>query len=295
MNLDCFYSSLGVLIVPDYKIQCISKIRNLTGNHISLYKYIKRLHICNLKVGGSNLKRLKTAFIYVLLALFLSCQSVQIKTANPNMPINAYLDGGKSTVGVILCHGRGQYPTWRVVDPLRKGIHEQLGYHTLSLQMPTADVDWHVYRNYFPNAYKRIGVAIQVLRNEKGVETIYLMGHGMGSWIAAGYLSENSESNISGFIGVGIRYYNAKPIDSRMTLQIAMQKSPHLKVLDVYGDGGEGIDAFYAKNRSFLVSDRYKQILIPGADHQFFTGEKEMVSEVINWLKEQETLTEPSS
>ncbi|MFC1862740.1 alpha/beta hydrolase [Thermodesulfobacteriota bacterium] len=167
-------------------------------------------------------------------------------------------------------------------------VFTSMGYHTLSLQMPTADVDWRVYKKYFPDAYKLIGTAIQVLRNEKGVETIYLMGHGMGSWIAAGYLSENPESEISGFIGVGIRYYNARPNDSRMTLLIAMQKSPALKVLDVYGDGGEGIDAVLAKKRSFLISDRYKQVLIPGADHQFFTGEKKMVNEVVNWLKEQQ-------
>jgi len=49
---------------------------------------------------------------------------------------SAYLDGGTSKIGLILCHGRGAYPTWKVVDPLRKKINERLGYHTLSLQMP---------------------------------------------------------------------------------------------------------------------------------------------------------------
>jgi len=83
------------------------------------------------------MRNIRTVFMFTCISFFLSWQSLQIKTDNPNMPSNAYLDGGQSTVGVILCHGRGEYPTWRVVNPLRKGIHKQLGYHTLSLQMPT--------------------------------------------------------------------------------------------------------------------------------------------------------------
>jgi pimeloyl-ACP methyl ester carboxylesterase len=233
------------------------------------------------------MKKLEMVLVFTLISLFLSCQSLQIKTDNPNMPANAYLDGGTSTVGVILCHGRGQHPTWRVVNPLRKGIHEQLGYHTLSLQMPTGGNDWRSYKKYFPDAYKRIEAAIQVLRNEKGVRTIYLMGHSMGSRMATGYLSENPESNVSGFIGVGVVNSGGIPLDSLTNLKIALRKSPDLKVLDVYGDGGDGEDAKGAKARSFLVSDRYRQVMIPGADHQFLSGEKQMVNAVINWLKEQ--------
>ena len=203
------------------------------------------------------------------------------------MPSNAYLDGGESKIGVILCHGRGQYPTWRVVDPLRKTINQQLGYHTLSIQMPTGNVGFREYVMFFPDAYKRIEAAIKVLRNEKGVETIYLMGHSMGTRMASGYLANFPESRVAGFIGVGIRVYGEGDLDTINNLNIAMRKSPDLQIVDVYGDGGDRIDAQHALPRAHLVSDRYKQILIPGADHQFHSGEKQMIGVVIKWLKEQ--------
>lgn len=229
----------------------------------------------------------KNAAILVLafITLSLSCRPASIKTDNPYIPFNAYLDGGSSTVGVILCHGRGQYPTWMVVNPLRIGIHKALGYHTLSLQMPVDNVAWDMYGGLFPDAYKRIDAAIQVLQRQKGVKTIYLMGHSMGSRMATGYLSDNPQSKVAGFIGVGIRNSGEDPLDSLKNLQAALQKSPGLKVLDVYGDGGDGKDARHAQERSSLVSDRYRQLLIPGADHRFHFGEKEMVHAVINWLK----------
>ena len=233
------------------------------------------------------MKKLTIAMVAILVGFLLSCQTAQVKTDKPNMPSNAYLDGGTSTVGVILCHGRNQQPTGGVVDPLRRGIHAQLGYHTLSLQMPAVGSERPPYNKFFPEAYKRIDDAVQFLRNEKRVRTMYLMGHSLGSRMATGYLAEHNEASISGFIGVGVRIGGDVPVNSLMNLKIAMQKSPVLKVVDVYGDGGDGIDAKQARRRSFLVGDRYQQILIPGADHRFDSGEKQMVEAVVNWLKAQ--------
>ena len=44
--------------------------------------------------------------------------------------------GKESKVGVILAHGQGLDPDSQVVGPLRKSINQELGFHTLSLQMP---------------------------------------------------------------------------------------------------------------------------------------------------------------
>jgi hypothetical protein len=76
----------------------------------------------------------------VFAAVLLVRHSVQ--AAEPSG--SACLDGGASKVGVILCHGQNQYPTWKVVDLLRKGIHEQLGCHTLSLQTGLPPSSWGV-------------------------------------------------------------------------------------------------------------------------------------------------------
>ena len=225
-----------------------------------------------------------TNYIFLLVSAILlgACQSSSVKTNDPDMPSNAYLDGKDSTIGVVLCHGRGQYPTWLVVDPLRRGLNEELGYHTLSIQMPTGDVNWKEYEAFFPDAHKRIAAAIRYLKDIKKVKKVYLMGHSMGSRMATSFLADNPNSGIAGFIGVGIRNGGDAPLDSDSNLRAVT-----IPVLDVYGDGGDGKDADHADDRSDMESNRYKQVLISDADHKFTQHEKEMVNAVTSWLKEQ--------
>ncbi|UCH54136.1 MAG: alpha/beta fold hydrolase [Pseudomonadota bacterium] len=216
--------------------------------------------------------------------LLASCQTV--RSNDPNMPANAYLEGKGPPVGVVLCHGRGQHPTWYVVDPLRKGINEQLGYHTLSIQLPTGSVSWSDYGRYFPEAHRNIAAAVRYLKEEKKVEKVYLMGHSMGSRMATSYLAENPNSGVTGFIGVGMRNGGSAPLDSNSNL-----RGVSLPVLDVYGDGGDAADAVdavaRARTRADILGKTYQQVLIPGADHQFSGHEKEMVLAVVTWLKAQ--------
>lgn len=227
--------------------------------------------------------RMNKLFIILAFVLaLLACQSNQVKTDDPNMPDHAFLDGKDSKVGIVLCHGRGKYPTWLVVDPLRKGINQQLGYHTLSIQMPTGENNWRDYEALFPTAYKSIAAAVRYLKTEKAVEKVYLMGHSMGSRMASAFLADNPTSGIDGFIGVGIRNGGGAPLDSDSNL-----RSVKIPVLDVYGDGGDGKDADHADTRADMASKRYQQVLIPGADHKFSQHEKEMVAAVVAWLKQQ--------
>ena len=220
-------------------------------------------------------------FIATLITL-IGCQSNSVKSTDPDMPSNAYLEGKSTAVGVVLCHGRGKYPTWLVVDPLRKGINEQLGYHTLSIQMPTGDVNWRDYADFFPDSHKRIASAVRYLKDTKKVKTVYLMGHSMGSRMATAYLADNPNSGIAGFIGVGIRNGGEDPLDSDSNLRVIK-----IPVVDVYGDGGDGKDADHADARSDMIGKRYQQILIPDANHKFTSHEQEMVNAVVNWLNEQ--------
>jgi len=70
-----------------------------------------------------------------------------------NMPIESiYLEGTDENVALILCHGQVKHPDWKVVDPLRKSVSDHLGWHTLSLQIPTPEVDWLEYTDVFPAA-----------------------------------------------------------------------------------------------------------------------------------------------
>lgn len=211
--------------------------------------------------------------------LVTACLTGSLAVAGP--PSNsAYLDGA-SKVGVILCHGRGKHPKWKVVDPLRKGINEKLGYHTLSLQMPAEKKNWKAYAADFPRAHQEIEAGIAFLRDEKKVGKIYLMGHSMGSRMATSFLASNPSAPIAGFIGVGIRNGGPGALDSNANLRGVV-----IPVLDVYGDGGNGEDMTHAEARSDMVSGRYKQVLISGANHTFDGQEEEMVKKVIDWLRE---------
>lgn len=241
------------------------------------------LYVLILKSEIKKLNSLKSFTVFVIAFFLTACQTDSVKTDIPNMPSNAYLDGKNSTVGVVLCHGRGKYPTWLVVDPLRKGINQQLGYHTLSIQMPTVDGKWWEYESLFPDAYRRIDAAVRYLKEEKNVQKVYLMGHSMGSRMATAYLNQNPDSGIAGFIGVGIRNEGGGRLDSNLNLRMVT-----LPVLDLYGDGGDGKDAEHARIRSDMVDDRYQQVLIPGANHKFTQHEKQMVDSVVSWLRKQE-------
>lgn len=149
--------------------------------------------------------------------------------------------------------------------------------------MPKGNVSWRDYDAYFPEADRRIAAAVKYLKEKQGDTKVYLMGHSMGSRMATSYLANHPNSGIAGFIGVGIRNGGGAPLDSDANLRLVT-----VPVLDVYGDGGNGKDFAHAQQRSDMVSSRYKQVLIKGADHKFNGHEAEMVKAVVSWLKEQQ-------
>ena len=219
--------------------------------------------------------------LFVILFFCFTAIAIADELSGAGVPDNANLDGGKSDKALILCHGRGQHPTGAVVDPLRKGIHKQLGYHTVSLQMPAPGGNWRSYAEHFPDAYARITATVKVLQ-KKGIKRIYLMGHSMGSRMTTAYLANTENHGIHGFIGVGIRNGGGDPLDSASNLE-----SVNIPVVDIYGDGGDGRDANHAERREELASDTYKMVFISGAGHRFSDHENEMIKAVVDWLKEQ--------
>jgi len=219
---------------------------------------------------------MRKQFVFCLLLLLIPLNNLTadiIATA-------AYLDGGTSDKGVILCHGRGKNPTWKVVDPVRKGVHQQLGFHTLSLQMPNQRNNFKDYAKDFPEAFRAIKQGIEFLQ-QKGVKKIYLMGHSMGSRMASAFLAENPEQPVQGLIVAGCRNNGGNPFDCKNNL-----RKLHLPVLDIWG-GAESKDNQAAAERESLRSSTYQQISIAGANHRFDDHEDEMVTAVVNWLKTQ--------
>jgi predicted alpha/beta-hydrolase family hydrolase len=202
------------------------------------------------------------------------------------MPKGEYLDGKESKVAVILAHGQGLDPDANVVGPLRRAIHKELGFHTLSLSMPTLPGAktlelFEEYESTFPDAYGRIQAAIDFLKNERGVERIYLMGHSMGGRMTSAFLAKNQPASVVGFIGVGLLAGGKEPLNTNLNL-----RKIRVPVIDVYAENDR--DAKSAEFRKPFVSDTFLQVPVPGAKHDYRGYEKFVADAVNGWLKKQE-------
>lgn len=204
------------------------------------------------------------------------------------MPKGEYLDGKTSKVAVILAHGQGLGPDGNVVGPLRRAIHTELEFHTLALSMPTlpgaktSDL-FEEYESTFPDAYGRIQAAIDFLKKEKGVERIYLMGHSMGGRMTSAFLANNPDAPIVGFIGVGLLAGGKEPLNTNLNL-----RKIKIPVIDVYAENDR--DAKAAEFRRPFISERFMQVPVPGAKHDYRGYEKFVADTVNGWLRRQEGL-----
>lgn len=212
---------------------------------------------------------------------------VLVTHAAAQMPKGEYLDGKDSKVAVVLAHGQGLDADAIVVGPLRRAIHSELGFHTLSLSMPTLPGAktlelFNEYESTFPDAYARIQAAIDFLRKEKGVERIYLMGHSMGGRMTSAFLANHPDAPVVGFIGVGLLAGGKEPLNTNLNL-----RKIKVPVIDVFAENDR--DAKSAEFRKPMVSDRFVQIPIPGAKHDYRGYEKVVASAVNDWLKKQES------
>lgn len=221
-----------------------------------------------------------------ILALLATMPLWMGSIAQAEMPKGEYLAGKVSDTAVILAHGRGQGPDSHVVSPLRKAINKELGFHTLSLQMPVlSSTNYLDYAPTFPDAFKAIQAAIDYLTIEKGVKRIYLMGYSMGARMTTAFIVERPTPVIVGYIGVGLLEGGGKPLDANQNLL-----SIRLPVIDIFADKTP-LDLQSAENRRSMVSDTFKQVRISGAEHSFRGYDNQLVQAVIEWLKEREGKT----
>lgn len=193
-----------------------------------------------------------------------------------------YEDGVASTSAAILCHGKGGDPEFYVVDPLRLELNEQLGFHTVSLQMVGGRKPLAEYEVDFPEAFRQINRAVAFLE-KKGVRSIVLIGHSLGSRMATAYLAEKPHPAIKAFVGVGMLNNGGPPFNCLENIQ-----QTTLPVLDIWGAAGQAGDNSYGLERQLLLSSRYRQIAIPDGDHALSEHEDELVQAVTLWLKEQD-------
>lgn len=215
--------------------------------------------------------------------LFATIFLLLVSNVNAQPSGSELLQGKETTTAVVLAHGIGGGPDSKVVGPLRKAINNELGFYSLSLQMPVLPgKDFRAYAPAFPDAYQTIQSGIDYLTKEKGVKRIYLMGYSMGARMTTAFLAEQPHPAVVGYIGVGVLEGGSEPLDANQNI-----RRVRLPVIDVYADSTP-LDLRSAENRQSLVSDSYKQIRIKGANHSFQGYDSQLAQAIIAWLKEQE-------
>lgn len=213
---------------------------------------------------------MRFVLLFILLPVYLFAAS---------MPDKALYLEGQSDKGIILAHGKGMNPDFKVVKPLRLSLNKDLGFHTLSLQIPNQYEAYEDYEKEQPKVDTMIDQAITFLQS-KGVKTIYLMGHSLGAGMTSSFLVSHPNAPITGYIAVGCRGNKSKIISC--TDNMAHIK---IKTLDIWGRGNSEDESF-ALLRTPLVGEHYRQYGVEGADH-VLEGSMEFVTEEIEgWLEQ---------
>jgi pimeloyl-ACP methyl ester carboxylesterase len=179
---------------------------------------------------------------------------------------------------VVLAHGRNVHPDHEIIGVLRMRLAD-LGYTTLSVQMPILGPEATRLEDYyprlFPEAAERLHAAGRWLQ-EHGERRLALVSHSMGSWMANEYFDSTDASPYRAWVCMGLTggfswptYRSARPI------------------LDLYGENDLPTVTGAAWRRRLTIAiapEGSRQVEVAGADH-FFTGrDAEVAKLVAEWL-----------
>lgn len=193
----------------------------------------------------------------------------------------------KAKGAVIIMHGIGVHPAWPdVIEPLRMELPEH-GWHTLSLQMPILENEAkdEDYPPLFPEVPSRIQAGVDFLKS-KGVSTIVLSGHSMGSAMASYYLASARDPLVKAY--VIISGGPGTPGDSRADSLENFKKIKTISILDLYGSEDLKLVTESIKKRGpigeKLHGDRYQIIKIDGANHFYHGKQSELIKIYSDWI-----------
>ena len=192
----------------------------------------------------------------------------------------------KSMGAAIILHGTGVHPNWdQVVRPLRSQLPEY-GWSTLSLQMPVLnnEASYEDYIPLFKEIAPRINAAVAFLKS-KGIRNIVIIGHSLGSSMAAYYMANKPDSAIRAFVAVGVSGNMHKKNKVGYLTSLKTIKVP---VLDIFGSidltpvlESEKVKAQVARKAG---NKKYTQIKISGANHFFDNKNDILIKRVRGWL-----------
>ena len=192
--------------------------------------------------------------------------------------------------GVIIMHGIGVHPAWPdVVEPLRMNLPD-LGWHTLSIQMPVLENEAEG-KDYIPlldEAPARVAAAVKFLQ-DRDIAPVMLVAHSLGASMAAYYLSQQPQPDVKAAILIGLGSLSDDD-DSKFN-SLNMLKHINVPVMDLYGANDlENVIKTAAKRKQVMAGVPKKKFLqkkVDGANHFFLGKESVLIKIVDNWLSEQ--------
>ncbi len=208
-----------------------------------------------------------------------------LSLANGKEVFSIYMESeaDKPKGGVIVLHNRGQHANWNdVTKPLRIGLNTK-GWHTLSVQMPVLNkqAKYYDYVPIFPYAHERIDAAIRFYK-EQGVNNIVLITHGCGAHMAMSYLDKFGDSQISGFVGVGM---GATDYQQKLIKPYPLEKIK-VPMLDIFAQNDFAGVLRLAKIRKSRLNKKSTQMVVKNAGH-YYQKEgtaQQLVNQIDTWL-----------
>jgi pimeloyl-ACP methyl ester carboxylesterase len=188
---------------------------------------------------------------------------------------------------VILLHGIGVHPAWPdVIEPLRMQLPD-LGWYTLSLQMPVLnnEAEEKDYPPLFPEVPARIQAGVDFLKS-KGIRNIVISGHSTGATMASYYLVTKKDPAVKTFAILSAGSGIAGDVRSN-TLQ-NFKDMRGINIVDVYGSKDNKKVMGALQQRKVIAPKihgvHYQNIKIDGADHFYRERQDELLNQLSSYL-----------
>ena len=203
---------------------------------------------------------------------------VYLEQKNQHKFLGIYTGSPQAQMGVVVVHGTGIHPDWGMIGKLRQRLPD-LGYTTLSIQMPVLAVDAkpEAYAALMPDAVERIQLAVAFLK-KKGYARIALVSHSMGSRMSHAFMARNP-TRVDAWVAIGM----PAAFGSGAAITYDGIKAP---VLDLYGahDLPQVLSGVDTRKASLQRNPKSKQVMIPDTDHFFSDHEDAMIQAVKDFL-----------
>lgn len=237
----------------------------------------------------------------------LEGQKLQLETAEDQALALFKPALGKQRGGVVLLHDRGGHvDAAGVIRPLRLGLAEA-GWATLTIQLPPPEAP-AVGTAWLDRTQALIAAGLNELQ-QRDINSIVLLGHGLGALAATDYLAAGDNLTVRGLIIVGLDGSAADEPRMDGAAQLARVRPP---ILDIFGErdsravlasaerraqaarrreGGEetahtlyrDVARRYSERKGDSVS--YRQLRIAAADHRFTRQQQLLLRRIRGWLQ----------